>query len=109
MPQVSRFLSLISATLASALAITAATGNRSEAQASAAEAYRAAQEAGTIEALEEFIESYPLSDEASDAFSQIVVQSRGSELDDGQSLGRGIPAAGVALGSDGGSDESDPY
>ena len=64
--------------MASALALSVAAPTRTEAQTSAAEAYQRAQQAGTIQALERFIEQYPLSDEASEAFLRIVTIARQS-------------------------------
>lgn len=66
--------------MASALAVSIAGPDRAEADAASAAAYRQAAQAGTIRALERFIERYPLSPEANDAFRDIVTLSRRSNL-----------------------------
>ena len=111
MPKVNRLIGLIGATFASVLALTAGTSNKAEAQSGAAEAYRNAQNTGTVEALEQFIRLYPLSDEANDAFAQIVVMTRGSVLDSENSANRGLGGiAGNRRGGAGGSRSgTEPY
>ena len=90
MPRVNRLLRLINAAMASALALSVAAPNRAEAQSSAEEAYRLAQEVGTVQAYEEFIALHPLSSRASDAFLQIVTLTRGSTAEGGSAPSRGI-------------------
>lgn len=81
-----RLMLLIRATLASSVALSAAGVTKAEAQSASASAYRQAKQIGTISALEQFIEAYPLSPEANAAFRDIVVLSRRSTLvDDGPS------------------------
>lgn len=53
-----------------------------EAQSESAAAYAQARDAGTIRALENFLEAYPLAPEADLAFRDLVVKSRGSMTDE---------------------------
>lgn len=80
MARFTRLLLAIRATLASTAALSAMSATQVGAETEASRAYSTAKETGSISALERFIERYPLSPEASDAFCDIVVLTRGSKL-----------------------------
>jgi hypothetical protein len=83
MPRFTKLIIALRAALASTAALSIASATQVEAQSEVSEAsiaYQQAKEVGTIEALERFIEQYPLSPEANDAFRDIVLLSRRSRL-----------------------------
>lgn len=82
MAQMSKWMVLMRTLLASVLALSVSSPTRSDAQSqsAASNAYRSAVQKGTVGALEQFIERYPLSPEASIAFCDVVLLSRDSSL-----------------------------
>lgn len=82
MAQMSQWKVLVRTFFASVIALSVSVPNEVEAQSQseASRAYREAIQHGTVRALERFIERYPLSREASIAFRDIVLLSRGSTL-----------------------------
>ena len=78
MARLSTFVVLLRTTMASLIAISAATGTRVEAQSAASDAYQRALADGSVQALERFIEQYPMSPEANAAFRDLVLRTRGS-------------------------------
>lgn len=80
MAHLTRLMILLRTAMASVLAVSISGPNRAEADTASAEAYQQARQAGTIRALERFIERYPLSPEANDAFRDIVLISRRSDF-----------------------------
>ena len=86
MARFTRLLLAIRATLASSVALssTAAlsvvSATQVEAQTETSQAYLKARESGSTADLERFIERYPLSPEANNAFCDIVLLSRESTL-----------------------------
>lgn len=95
-----RVINFLRAAMASSIALTAAGVTRVEAQSASANAYRQAKQAGSIAALEKFIEAYPLSPEANAAFRDIVLLTRRSTLVDGAPAGLApsAPAAAATRG-----------
>lgn len=81
MSRIRKVYMLLQSAALSALATGVATD--AQAQTSSAEAYAAALAEGTTAALQQFLDQYPLSPEADDAFRQLVLSSRGSVLVDG--------------------------
>lgn len=94
MAQMSKWTVLIRTFFASLLALSVVAPNDAVAQSQAeiTQAYDAAIQQGTIRALERFIERYPLSPQASAAFREIVLLSRGSVL-------AGNPPTGINIGA----------
>lgn len=85
-------LKLMQSTMASALAVSVSVATPSEVAAQSsgsesAQAFDQACSAGTVRALERFIERYPLSPEANVAFREIIVLSQNSKLVNGGPTG----------------------
>jgi hypothetical protein len=80
MARFTRILLALRATLASSVALSAVSAAPVEAQTESSQAYLTAKESRSIAALERFIELYPLSPEANEAFCDIVLLSRQSRL-----------------------------
>lgn len=80
MVRLTKFLMVIRTALASTAALSVVSATQVEAQTEALQAYLKAKESGSVDALERFIERYPLSPEANDAFRDIVLLIRGSKL-----------------------------
>lgn len=105
MAQMSKWTVLLRTFFASILALSVASPSDAVAQSQSeiAQAFDAAIQRGTVRAFEQFIERYPLSPQASTAFREIVLLSRGSVLAGNGPTGIEIgsaPSSVVAGGAD---------
>lgn len=84
MSKLTYLLKAMRSTMASALAVSvsvaAPTDVAAQSNSEAGNAFQQACDAGSVRALERFIEQYPLSPQANDAFREIILLSQNSTL-----------------------------